>query len=670
MEQTNRTILFEEINPNKGSFLTFIQDEMPESISDNTLQQINSYLEVASFEECLQKFEPTIFLCFDSEKKQVFCTLNEDEISYGRYEVCRIKINIEYPLLRYYIDLLEQKVNQVCDLDIKLLKLMFPINSASEFLEEYMKIASRYVDGNRKDITKKLTDFLEKYDNVLSLLYILFCVAGNELARKDEVSQKIILSDKKYMQVKEDKVSANFIDRHINISDTEIHEYEEWLTRNLSNTEHQELYRQIFNVVIKGKDLDLEELQYIYYESLDFLIIIIECFWNICRPQLEGLLGIYNYFAQYKIDSKGMIPKLLVTNFKPSDINDVKNREKLKLFLNSTNEKINGENIYWYAFIPHMEYKNDENGVEVRERFKGNTKAFGGEFVSRENAKEIIHILAEHKIQTFVSPITGQYSNAAWVMLNGVDEWVQYQSGFSQRDTSEYVYPCFPNFSLYANSHTEIKLENKSNWEDIRVNKTGRKQLWIKNLAIEASYVAAGIYASVQCPVFLGKHFPNRIEPNNPGVGFRLIESNGNKKIHSILKAGNFPYSKEIMDDIYRKAAGVFFAPLGNKMIIAKDSAMSELYGLLNSVSTVQTLTYVERQLRYETQDFKAELIEQFFQRRPGSLMSKWNQNREYYNSILKHGESIQYELNKEQRECLLEISFNEIKYQRPIRLN
>lgn len=670
MEQTNRTILFEEINPNKGSILTFIQDEMPESISDNTLQQINSYLEVASFEECLEKFEPTVFLCFDLEKKQVLCTLNEDETTYGRYEVCKIEINKAYPLLRYYIDLLEQRVIQVCDMDIKLLELLFPIPNTNEFLEEYMEIASRYVDGNRKAITKEFADFLEKYDSVLSLLYILFCVAGNELARKDEVLQKIILTDKKDMQVKEDKVSENFIHRHIHISNTEIQEYDEWLTRNLSKTKHQELYRQIFSLVINGKDLELEELQKIYYDNLDFWIRTIECFWNACRSQLESLLGIYNYFAQYKLESKGMIPKLLVTNFKPSYINDVKNRGKLNLFLNSTNEKINGENIFWYAIIPHMEYKNDENSVEVRERFKGNAKAFGGEFVSKEDAKEIIHILAGHKIQTFVSPITGKHSNAAWVMLNGIDEWVQYQSGFSQRDTSEYVYPCFPNFSLYANSHMEIKLENKSNWEDIRVNKTGRKQLWIKNLAIEASYVAAGIYASVQCPAFLGKHFPNRIETDNPGVGFRLIESNGNKKIHSILKAGHFPYSKEIMDDIYRKAAGVFFAPLGNKMIIVKDSAMSELYGLLNSVSTVQTLTYVERQLRYETQDFKAELIEQFFQRRPGSLMSKWNQNREYYNSILKHGESIQYELNKEQRECLLEISFNEIKYQRPIKLN
>ena len=281
MEQTNRTILFEEVNPNKGNLLTYIQDEMPESISDSTLQQIHNYLEVTSFEECLQKMQPVIYLGIDTRQKQVFCTLKEEEINPSRFEVFKIEINRSYPLLEYYVKLIEGRDNQVLDIDVKILSLMFPIQSVNEFLEEYTKIASLYIAGSRNDIEKKRTDFLEKYDNVLSLLYILFFIAGNELAKKNEVSQKIMLSEQKNMQVKIDKVAKNFLSRHIYMSDHEILEYQEWLEESLEKTQHKELFKEVFDLIIAGTHHELEILQQVYYESLDFWIRIVENFWNV-----------------------------------------------------------------------------------------------------------------------------------------------------------------------------------------------------------------------------------------------------------------------------------------------------------------------------------------------------------------------------------------------------
>lgn len=74
--------------------------------------------------------------------------------------------------------------------------------------------------------------------------------------------------------------------------------------------------------------------------------------------------------------------------------------------------------------------------------------------------------------------------------------------------------------------------------------------------------------------------------------------------------------------------------------------------------------------MRYETQDFKSTLIEQFFQKRPGSLIGKWEKSGEYYNSILKTGETIQYKLDKDNRECVFEVAFNDTTCQRTVFLN
>lgn len=67
--QTNRTILFEEINPEKLNLLTLIGDsEGQNSLSDDKIEEINKELLVESFEEFLIKFDPTIYSYFDSSK--------------------------------------------------------------------------------------------------------------------------------------------------------------------------------------------------------------------------------------------------------------------------------------------------------------------------------------------------------------------------------------------------------------------------------------------------------------------------------------------------------------------------------------------------------------------------------------------------------------------------
>lgn len=74
MEQTNRTILFETINPEIVNLLTLVSDSTLESLNDHSLQIINDELQVSSFQECLNKFKPALYLYINSVTRQVWCS--------------------------------------------------------------------------------------------------------------------------------------------------------------------------------------------------------------------------------------------------------------------------------------------------------------------------------------------------------------------------------------------------------------------------------------------------------------------------------------------------------------------------------------------------------------------------------------------------------------------
>lgn len=62
IKQTNRTLLIEEINPEKLNLLTLVGDVRGlDSLSDDKIKEINEALLVRNFEEFLEKFDPTVY---------------------------------------------------------------------------------------------------------------------------------------------------------------------------------------------------------------------------------------------------------------------------------------------------------------------------------------------------------------------------------------------------------------------------------------------------------------------------------------------------------------------------------------------------------------------------------------------------------------------------------
>ena len=69
--------------------------------------------------------------------------------------------------------------------------------------------------------------------------------------------------------------------------------------------------------------------------------------------------------------------------------------------------------------------------------------------------------------------------------------------------------------------------------------------------------------------------------------------------------------------------------------------------------------TYVERILRFYSNDFKKDNILKFFSNNPDSQKSKWGADREYVNSILQEGDELSYEIDDTAGICNILIAFN-----------
>lgn len=74
IEQTNRTILFDTINPEIFNMFNLMSDvdENSKSLTDEKVAEINSTLLVKNFDEFLKKFKPTIYSYFDKEKGMIY----------------------------------------------------------------------------------------------------------------------------------------------------------------------------------------------------------------------------------------------------------------------------------------------------------------------------------------------------------------------------------------------------------------------------------------------------------------------------------------------------------------------------------------------------------------------------------------------------------------------
>lgn len=78
IQQTNRTILFEEINPEKLDLITVVGDTKDiNSLNDDKIKEINELFLVNNFDEFLEKFAPVVYSFYNANNQKVIYTLEK-----------------------------------------------------------------------------------------------------------------------------------------------------------------------------------------------------------------------------------------------------------------------------------------------------------------------------------------------------------------------------------------------------------------------------------------------------------------------------------------------------------------------------------------------------------------------------------------------------------------
>lgn len=211
--QTNRTILFEEINPEKLNLLTLVGDVRGvNSVSDDKIKEINDALLVRSFDEFLEKFEPVVYSYFDANNQKVIYTLKKPETIEDEL-LSEIHLNRQNDYLKMLMTLVEAKrAEGSINVDFKFEKLtdmispkkvMDDIRQNRKELQYTYSEYAKLEDGDPKklDTADKLNLMFEEasvnYNNVMAMLPLAIediktrLLLGDGQKKKDEAPLSI-----------------------------------------------------------------------------------------------------------------------------------------------------------------------------------------------------------------------------------------------------------------------------------------------------------------------------------------------------------------------------------------------------------------------------------------------------------------------------------------------
>lgn len=666
MKQTNRTILFEEINPDVSDLLMMIGETRDRgSLSDDEIVEIHNTLLVRSFDEFISKFKPCVHMVLDTEQMQV--KFSRDYLGIYEETIFLSEKDSLFSMLLYIMEA-RWKKKYVLTAFSDMLENIIPRRDCCLFIEERNKTIE-YLKKHEGKLTERRTrrlgEMLSKYDDGLFLMMVFLHEVNNMLtyAKNTRVADKGILHDDVTLQVHPIKKAAKY---KLGLSDCEYldeniyrgHIQESMKTLSLRNAQ---LLEDCMMLPVWFSKREYVCIQKKYQQYCNLYIEVIRKFWVEAKPLMETMLGIKEFFAQYGKTEGGMQPELVVANFKIESVLDQSLRERLGVYFNTVNAKNFYHDTIWYAIVPNLESVHVLEREVVRERFKSRNERFRYRRNHTEETAVPLEVLAEHKIQAFFSLALEEENTFTAFSKKGIDVIDASLQPLEHVNGQDYMIPCFPNFTVIPqeqaciNVGKEIALQEFG--ESIAIQ--GERSIWLDEIGIEASYVAAGLVAACQCPAYLKNHFRKNVNESLPGVAYRFTQKGHNLVTTSDMLSETIEYSSEILEEAVRKSRGILFGQQQGRMIILTDRVFSYHRSNQMLISMVQTVNYIERVIQYETQDYKKNLIVQFFQKRPGSVISGWyGDNNDVINNILQKEEDLRYEFDEREDNCTFSIHF------------
>jgi len=704
--QTNRTLLLEEINPEKLDLLTLIGDVRGmESLDDDKINEINLHLQCGNFNEFLDKFAPVVYSFFDANSQSVKYLLKKPE-NIPESMLTGIPLNGQNDFMKMLFTLMDSKKTQgVLNSDFgfeNLLDMISPkkvMDDIRQVRKEIRYNYSKYVemddnDPGKLDIGDKLNGLFENagsnYNNVMAMLPLaiediktrLLLGSGDEKKNAAPIALGMLsMGEQGELKIleapKSESTALAAIDDNVNTGLMVALE-EDYREVNDNPSDYvQSLVVRTFCPLVSTNQTEInvqtEVANYNHY--LGFYKDSKDAFIKVVKPLVETLLGVKMFFDQYKVKTKGMQPKLLVVNVTPEMLAKSSSMPALTTYLNTVNSKNNFTNTIWYAIFPNLSLNTQVGTNQQRERFKGNIKKATGTASSLESLTTLLDTFQNYRVETFFSFENKEEMTFNAVAAEGVEKFIKRCEPLTGKTYSEFAIPCIPNFTVIPKNKSGVALDKRmvlteENGAQLSKEKEDIMRLWIEGVYIGAAYIAAGFRAACQCSEYLKDRFPRvPIDRELTGVRYDVETANNSLITCTTMPKEITGFTNAIKDQINSRNFGWIFASenaMLNDLNVSKITvykARNLLYD--NDTSSyeqaykTQVTTYIERILRHATGDFKQDNIIEFFSNNPKSQKSRWLAKKECVNAVIAEGDNIDYNIDENTGFCELSIYFN-----------
>ena len=702
IQQTNKTILFEEINPEKLDLITLVGDTKGlNSLNDDKIKEINENLLVNNFEEFLDKFAPTVYSFYNANNQKVMYTLNKPE-NLPDELITEIPINQSNDFLKMLFTLIDTKRAQgIANVDFKfenLLDMISPKKVMEDIKQSRKEIQYTYTkyealddeDPSKLDLGDKLNDMFEdasqNYNNVMAMLPLAIediktrlLLGADDNKNGGDAFEAGVLSlgedgELKVLEApKKEEKALIAIDDKANVGLIEAFEEDYEEVNEVKSDYVKSLVVRTFcplaSTMESSIDVDKEVANYNTY--LEFYKSAKDDFIKTVKPLIEKILGVKMFFDQYATKNKGMRPSLLVTNNKLNRLLASNNLPRLNTYLSSVNDKNDFANTIWFGIVPSIELESTAKNKTRRERFKSNKVVEKGDCNTMEDLSMLLDTVQKYRIQIFFSFEAREDTTFNHIATAGIDKFIDKCEPLLRKTYSEFAIPCIPNFTVIPKEKSGVILDKKmilseSGAAELSKEKEDILKLWIEGVYIGSSYIAAGICAAYQCPEYL-KEFCGNTYSEYPGVRFDIEAKDNPLKVTTTLAKEISGFTNEIKNAINRKNFGFVFssenAQLNGKEIkqitVYKARSLQATENDFESIYKTLVTTYIERMLRFYTNDFKEDNIIRFFSNNPTSVKSKWVAHKEYTNAIIQDGDDINFVIDDKSGTCNIDLVFN-----------
>ncbi len=698
IKQTNRTILFEEVNPEKLDLLTIVGGvQNITSLDDAKINEINDNLLVKSFDDFLDKFQPKVYSFFNASTQKIHYTLNKPD-NIPAENVTEINLdmgNSFFKMLCTLIDARKSQGNKNVDFKFEnILDMLSPKKVMDDIKQLRKEIGYLYEkheeleEGNpaKLELGDKLNIAFEKassnYNNVLGMLPLAI----------EDIKTRVLLGhsegDGEAEEIKLGLLTMGpqgelqIIESTPNPEEGALVKVEDNNSTALAEIfkgDYEEINEQpndyIGDLVVRTfvpLPATISEINYDvevsnYNAYLDFYKNAQEDFVKVSKPLIEKIMGIKMFFDQYETKSKNMTPQLLVTNTKVEMLLKGDNKKALESYFNTTNNKNDYENTLWFGIVPNINLDAGNAKKNIRKRFEGTKQVNTSNGNTVESLSGIMDICKNFKIQVFFNLNANDKTTFSNMSTEGIEKYLKNTEVLQSQDYSEYLVACMPNFTVIPKEKSSVILDYKMKLENAKVNmnKEDLLKFWIEGVYVDAAYVAAGITAAYQCPDYLRGKF-KKVSPMSPGVRLNIESGDNSLKIKTTLAKEISGYTTTVKDDINRSNFGFVFSSesaklstevIKNVTVYKARTLMKNEEGIFEPLYKTLTTTYIERILRFLTNDFKEDKLIEFFSNSPKSQKSKWLKDTESINSVLQMGDDIKHTI--EDNVCQLHLSFN-----------